>query len=38
MSTIFLQTSAPVIVAHDMSWYIDITDKTDNTTEKVIVI
>ena len=35
ISTTFSQEGAPVIVAHDKSWYIDIVDKTNNTTQQV---
>ena len=33
--TTFSQTGAPVILAHDKSWYIDIVDQTNNSTQKV---
>ena len=33
-----LQTGAPVIAAHDKSWYIDIVDKTENSTQKMQVM
>ena len=34
----FSQAGAPVIAVHDKSWYIDIINKTDNTTEQVKAI
>ena len=36
--TTFSQTGAPVIAAHDKSWYIDILDRTDNSTQRVKVL
>ena len=32
------QTGAPVIATHDKSWYIDIVDKTENSTQQVEVL
>ena len=37
-SITFSQSGAPIIAAHDESWYIDIKDKTDKTTERVKAI
>ena len=34
----FSRGGAPVIAAHDESWYIDIVDKTDNSTQRVKAI
>ena len=34
----FSRSGAPVIEAHDKSWYINIKDKTDNTIERVQAI
>ena len=33
IATTFSQTRAPVIAVHDKSWYINIVDKTDNSTQ-----
>ena len=35
ITTTFSRGGAPVITAHDESWYIDIVDKTDNSTQRV---
>ena len=35
IATTFSQTKALVIAAHDKSWYIDIVDKTNNSTQRV---
>ena len=35
ITTTFTQNGAPVIAAHDKSWYIDIVDRTNNSTQKV---
>ena len=35
ITTSFTRNGAPVIAAHDKSWYIDIVDKTDNSTQRV---
>ena len=34
-TTTFSRGGAPVIAAHDESWYIDIVDRTDNSTQRV---
>ena len=34
IATTFSQTGATVIAAHDKSWYIDIVDKTENSTQR----
>ena len=34
----FLGNEAPVIAAHDESWYIDIIDRTDKSTQRVKVL
>ena len=34
VSTTLSQTGALVITAHDKPWYINIIDKTDNTTDR----
>ena len=33
--TTFSQKGAPVIAAHDKSWYNNIVDRTDNSTQRV---
>ena len=38
ITTTFSRGGAPVIAAHDESWYIDIVDKTDNSTQRVEAI
>ena len=38
ISTTFSWSSTPLIVANEKSWYIDIENKTDNTTERVQAI
>ena len=35
ITTSFAQNGAPIIAAHDKSWYIDIVDRTDNSTQRV---
>ena len=35
ITTTFLRNGALVIAAHDESWYIDIIDRTDNSTQRV---
>ena len=35
ITTTFSQSGAPVIAAHDESWYIDIVDRIDNSTQRV---
>ena len=35
IATTFSQTGAPVIAAHDKSWYINIVNQTDNSTYRV---
>ena len=35
ITTSFTRNGAPVIAAHDKSWYIDIVDRTDNSTQRV---
>ena len=36
--TVFSRSGAPVIEAHDKSWYIDIESKTNNTNKRVQAI
>ena len=38
ITTSFSRGGAPVIAAHNESWYIDIVDKTDNSTQRVKAI
>ena len=38
ITTTFSRGGAPVIAAHDESWYIDIVDRTDNSTQRVKAI
>ena len=35
ITTTFTRNGALVIAAHDKSWYIDIVDRTDNSTQRV---
>ena len=35
ITTSFTRNGAPVIAAHDKSWYIDIVDRTDDSTQRV---
>ena len=35
ITTSFTRNGAPVIAAHDKSWYIDIVDRMDNSTQRV---
>ena len=35
ITTTFSRNGAPVIAAHDESWYIDIVDGTDKATQRV---
>ena len=38
ITTTFTRNGAPVIEAHDKSWYINIVDRTDNSTQRVKAI
>ena len=38
IATTFSRKGAPVIAAHNKSWYIDIVDQTDNSTQGVEVL
>ena len=38
ITTTFSRNGAPVIAAHDKSWYIDIVDRHDNSTQRVKAI
>ena len=38
ITTSFSRGGAPVIAAHNESWYIDIVEKTDNSTQRVKAI
>ena len=38
IATTSSQTGAPVIAAHDKSWYIDIVNQRDSSTQRVKVL